>query len=507
MSAYQEKLNITNLIATAKEEVKTELLNGAPEAFDTLKEISDWISDDETAEAAILQAIQNEATARTNADNLKLNKPTTTGNTTSYPYVVGEDGNGNSARLPAGDLGKNFFNSDLSNTTARNHTMNAGVAVNTLGNPHTLSGLPNKNADIANFRKVRVQNTSGLDAVVDSKNLLTDGMTSMTDAEKDAWRLAQRKTGETYSTGQPQPFAVFPPIVENLNEIQEVVVVGSNLFLNNQSLGTALVSLVSEDTGTEYPLNVEVNQTNPSVLSFGYNFSTLPLGKYWIKIIHNGLVNINKVYIQVLDNIINEPLPSLSWTGFRLSTNTYFTDANNTTDFVSFTPTAINFTRKYHAANNAGQPVERNVYINSSAFNLPNDFYLEFSGTCPWQISNPVGSRQPTISMGLSAYSSTFDISNTYIAGFGLADNTQNSNLLSDTFVTLNMGDVTNFVFYVIKRGSKIVLGLKSKSGVLYSTYTAPVGNQFMIKLNHFEAFGTTQNTLISFALTKILSL
>ncbi|MBP8085633.1 MAG: hypothetical protein KAY28_05765, partial [Cloacibacterium sp.] len=56
--------------------------------------------------------------------NSKLNKPTTTGNTASYPYVVGEDGNGNSARLPAGDLGKNFFNSDLSNTTARNHTMN-----------------------------------------------------------------------------------------------------------------------------------------------------------------------------------------------------------------------------------------------------------------------------------------------------------------------------------------------------------------------------------------------
>ena len=153
VSAYQEKLNITNLIATAKEEVKTELLNGAPEAFDTLKEISDWISDDETAEAAILQAIQNEATARTNADNLKLNKPTTTSNTTSYPFVVGEDGNGNSARLPAGDLGKNFFNSDLSNTTARNHTMNAGVTVNTLGNPHTLSGLPNKNADILILEK------------------------------------------------------------------------------------------------------------------------------------------------------------------------------------------------------------------------------------------------------------------------------------------------------------------------------------------------------------------
>ena len=92
----------------------------------------------------------------------KLNKPTTTSNTTSYPFVVGEDGNGNSARLPAGDLGKNFFNSDLSNTTARNHTMNAGVTINTLGNPYSITGLPNKNADVANFDNVvRYNPTTG----------------------------------------------------------------------------------------------------------------------------------------------------------------------------------------------------------------------------------------------------------------------------------------------------------------------------------------------------------
>ena len=119
----------------------------------------------------------------------------------------------------------------------------------------------------------------------------------------------------------------------------------------------------------------------------------------------------------------------------------------------------------------------------------------------------PWGERQPTISMGLAAYNSTFDISNTYIAGFGLVYNYQNSRLFSDTSVILNMGDVTNFILYVIKRGSKIILGIKSKSGVLYSTYTAPAGNQFMIKLAHFDAYPTSQNTLISFALTKILSL
>ena len=313
VSAYQEKLNITNLIATAKEEVKTELLNGAPEAFDTLKEISDWISDDETAEAAILQAIQNEATARTNADNLKLNKPTATSNTTSYPFVVGEDGKGNSARLPAGDLGKNFFNSDLSNTTARSHTMNAGVTVNTLGNPHTLSGLPNKNTGIANFRKVRVQNASGLDSVVDSKNLLTDGVTSMTDAEKDAWRSAQRKTGENYSLATPRIDFIAPfKLGKDIAGVQYLSCIGSNLLLN---LSDCEVKLINTTTNVEYPVSViNTSASTTSQFSFGYNISTLPIGFYRVYVRNMLLTNIvDTVTFEVVNTIVKKDLSTLTW--------------------------------------------------------------------------------------------------------------------------------------------------------------------------------------------------
>ena len=254
----------------------------------------------------------------------KLNKPTTTGNTTSYPFVVGEDGNGNSARLPAGDLGKNFFNSDLSNTTARNHTMNAGVTVNTLGNPHTLAGLPNKNADIENFRKVRVQNASGLDSVVDSKNLLTDGMTSMSDAEKDAWRLAQRKTNETYSTGVPQIDAILPPVI-NGNETfnQFITIVGLNLFVNNSSPSIAVLEIrrVKDIDGIILStpdiftgLNIEVSQNNPTILSTSINFSNMPKGYYKVFVTHNGLTNLTSPEFFVGDVISTVPLPSPFWT-------------------------------------------------------------------------------------------------------------------------------------------------------------------------------------------------
>ena len=243
----------------------------------------------------------------------KLNKPTTTSNTASYPFVVGEDGSGNSARLPAGDLGKNFFNSDLSNTTARNHTMNASVTVNTLGNPHTLSGLPNKNADIANFRKVRVQNTSGLDSVVDSKNLLTDGMTSMTDAEKDAWRIANRKSTEGYSMATPYIDFIAPfKLGKDISGIQYLSCIGSNLLLN---LSDCEVKLINTTTNVEYPVSViNTSASTTSQFSFGYDISTLPIGTYRVHVRNMLLTNIiDTKTFEVVSTIIKKDLSTLNW--------------------------------------------------------------------------------------------------------------------------------------------------------------------------------------------------
>ena len=260
----------------------------------------------------------------------KLNKPTTTSTTASYPYVVGEDGNGNSARLPAGDLGKNFFNSDLSNTTARNHTMNAGVTVNTLGNPHTLSGLPNKNTDITNFRKVRVQNTSGLDAVVDSRNLLTDGVTSMTDAEKDAWRIANLKTGENYSLGQPRVDSISPININNsYNYTQYVSVIGLNLYINTGASIVKLVRVKDENGVSITPEETLINassiqtfSTNFQILVLGINFFGKAKGYYKIYITSfTGLTNLTSPEFFVKENFILSNFNPVSFTVLDEYTN------------------------------------------------------------------------------------------------------------------------------------------------------------------------------------------
>jgi hypothetical protein len=215
---------------------------------------------------------------------------------------------------------------DLSNTTARNHTMNAGVTVNTLGNPHTLSGLPNKNTDIANFRKVRVQNASGLDSVVDSKNLLTDGVTSMTDEEKDAWRLAQRKSTETYSTSAPRIDYILPFVIKREDAIQYIMLQGINLYVNPE---TAIVKIVNISTLQEYDVltnSITVYANDFNKLQFSFNFSTVPAGSYKIKLVNNSVQNIDNTTFDVVDSINSIPI-SCSWETVQ-SSNSVFTTHN-----------------------------------------------------------------------------------------------------------------------------------------------------------------------------------
>ena len=424
----------------------------------------------------------NVTNALNNLQNGKLNKPTTTSNTTSYPYVVGEDGNGNSARLPAGDLGKNFFNSDLSNTTARNHTMNAGVTVKTLGNPHTLSGLPNKNADITNFRKVRVQNASGLDSVVDSKNLLTDGMTSMSDAEKDAWRLAQRKTGENYSTGQPRIDTILPPVINNSNDyIQYVTLVGLNLFLNNSNPSTAMVKLkrykdINSNTVPETVIditNYQVYQQNTSILSFGINYSTLQSGYYKVEVTHNGIVNIGTSDLLVSNTVNTNTIVLDSWEVY-----TPFEPSN-----LIITPTSIKKT--YGSVMRGSTVIEQQVkhfIINASdvlsGFRLRFTYKLSLAGSEPGSVKH----RQ-SISFGLG-YNK--DVNNTIVPEI----------LISFIRGVLNIGNVAQpsltipYIYdidIVVKNGLATVIVNLTNTGTIYTnTFSFEQKNEQMFFYSTF---------------------
>ena len=156
--------------------------------------------------------------------------------------------------------------------------MNAGVTVNTLGNP-------NKNADIANFRKVRVQNTSGLDSVVDSKNLLTDGVTSMTDAEKNSFATA---VNGGYSTSTMSIATIIPLMIEIIDSVQYVTVLGNNLNVNPLNFS---VLILDENNNTVADVSANSNISSATQLIFWYNFKDFTVGKYKVKI-NNGVSSI-----------------------------------------------------------------------------------------------------------------------------------------------------------------------------------------------------------------------
>ena len=217
-----------------------------------------------------------------NRINAKLNKPTTTGNTTSYPYVVGEDGNGNSARLPAGDLGKNFFNSDLSNTTARNHTMKAAVTINTLGNPYYWKGLSDKTNNTNYSKKLALNPTTGEIVVKDNADPtdVTNAINNATATQKTSMRTA------LFGTATPAS-----PVINNVNSYFIKRGQTTILFLTGINL-TPLnpVSIWIEDgSGNKvfaenyYAISGTVLQTTWTIpLSF-------PTGEYSVKIANGGV--------------------------------------------------------------------------------------------------------------------------------------------------------------------------------------------------------------------------
>ena len=190
----------------------------------------------------------------------------------------------------------------------------------------------------------------------------------MTDAEKDAWRLAQRKSTETYSTGMPQVVAILPPII-NGNETfnQFITIVGLNLFVNNSSPSIAILEIrrVKDINGIILStpdiftgLNIEVSQNNPTILSTSINFSTMPKGYYKAFVTHNGLTNLTSPEFFVGNVISTVPLPSPFWT-----------------EQINGSPTAISNTQ---ISSTAASPTTYKSAVLTNASLLQNGFMAEY---------------------------------------------------------------------------------------------------------------------------------
>ncbi len=231
---------------------------------------------------------------------LVIYKPTEDGTVSSFPYVVGIDAEGKSAQLPAGDLGKNFANTDLVVTTNRKHTGTASVEFGfpfNCSNPSIrYSGLADKSAD-ATFNQLLGVDSNGYTAKV-GLNALTNAMSKSTDSQKDAWRNSLLKTNENYSSAIPIINAVIPPVIDStINYKQYITLVGTNLYVNPSTSIVKMIRFANEE-GTPVPEEIyditeyEVFFNRTSILSIAYDFSTIPNGRYYFEIINNGLISV-----------------------------------------------------------------------------------------------------------------------------------------------------------------------------------------------------------------------
>jgi hypothetical protein len=77
----------------------------------------------------------------------KLNTPLNDGSVQDFTKIVGLDANGNTAKLPAGELGKNVANSSLTTVPGAGLTLGANWALDTSGLYYSIAGLSDGSHD------------------------------------------------------------------------------------------------------------------------------------------------------------------------------------------------------------------------------------------------------------------------------------------------------------------------------------------------------------------------
>lgn len=251
-----------------------------------------------------------------------LKKPTFIEDLTAYNRVPLLNAKNETAYKDADSFGKNVANSNPTSIPNAGLTLGAPWTLATAGQPYAVTGLPNKSAD-ATYNRFRVQDSTGKEAYTTGIKQLTTNMAASTDAEKDAWRIAIRKSNEAYSVGQPVINVISPPILnKNVGYAQPIAFIGSNLFVDNVT-PTAIIKLVRVKDENDIIIPQErydvtaittVAQNLPNQLVIVEDFSSYPLGKYKAEVTHNGITSLSSFELEVVNEISQTPIPVLSVT-------------------------------------------------------------------------------------------------------------------------------------------------------------------------------------------------
>lgn len=241
--------------------------------------------------------------------DLKLNAPLIDGNAQNFTKVVGLDANGNTAKLPAGDLGKNVANSSLTTIAGAGLTLGANWTLNTSGLYYSITGLTDASSD-STFNTLLTQNSSGRVAKSNGKFAFTSLPTQLSDSEKTAW-----KTGMNggWTTATMSIFLINPIVVDNTNNNKYVSLIGANLNLNPASFSVTICDINGVNIATVPNSQVNINNTTGQNLTFYFNFSSIPVGTYKIKLWNGVATYTSGVTFRVASALDNIDLSGITW--------------------------------------------------------------------------------------------------------------------------------------------------------------------------------------------------
>lgn len=275
------------------------------------------ISDlDLIAEGITTQAEFNSVT--TEKLNEKLDKPANDGDVNDYPKIIGVDDNGNVAKLPAGDLGKNVANASLTSIAGAGLTLGSDWIMNTSGKNYTITGLSDVSND-TNFNSFLSQNTNGKIGKTNGKQPFLSLPSTLSDTEKNIWKTSMNGG---WTTNTMSVAFITPPVIDKQDKNSWITLRGANLNLNPASFSVEIVANDGITNIATVPNSQVQLYTNGLDLTFYYNFKNLPLGKYKIRLWNGVAYYVTSVTIEVVAALNSINLNDLTWETKLFTPNT-----------------------------------------------------------------------------------------------------------------------------------------------------------------------------------------
>ena len=399
----------------------------------------------------------------------KLNIPTPTPvtNTTEYPYIILGKANGNStAKIAAGDVGKNVANSALTSVTGAKLTLGADWEINVgTGFYFGLKGLLDKSTD-ATWNRLLMTDSSGRVAYTNGKNLIKGMPSLLTETEMTAWKT-QMNGG--WTTASMSVGLISPPVMsKTLTTPTWVLLRGANLNLNPANFS---IKIMSEDGLTEIATipNSQVQLQSSMEITFYYNMALLSVGNYKIKI-NNGVAE----YTTALTFNVSTSVEYIDFSGITWETKTY----NNVPNPYAF---GSQGSASYKTNPNVKPQFSENLIVcaqkSQEIIASNRDFYIEFN----WAVGSwgQGGGNNSVFYWGLMPSTSNLELVNqasVYLRCAGRSDTLAKNIFIDLESVVLNSlangaGTILG-TFAIIRRGSIFTMVGSSGSSIRINTKT-----------------------------------